>query len=444
MTGNDHQGCAPRDVSHSDVNRADVNYLGVDIGTSGLRLAALDAAGDCLWLEKASWPAPAANADGHEQAPADWWAVFDGLMCQLGDQGRLASIGAIAFDGTSGTVLTVDEDGRPEGPALMYDDPKGGEQTDALRRLDLDPDAQLAGLARWRYLAEVRGQGGRAISQADWFVLRLTGRHVSDSNNALKWGFDAVAERWPAALQRRFGEQLPEVRRPGSAVAPVSTELARRWGLPTETIVASGTTDSMAALWASGATEQGDGVTSLGSTLALKLISDRPVSDAASGVYSHRFGEHFAVSGASNTGGRVLAAFFTPEEIAALSESIDPTAADTLGYWPLAARGERFPVVAPTMAPRLTPRPAESTLFLGGMLRGIARIEALGYRRFAALGGTDVQRVLSAGGGAHNPVFARIRERTLGVPVTLAAHTEAAVGAARLAAVAMETKGAGR
>ncbi|MFW6021540.1 MAG: FGGY-family carbohydrate kinase, partial [Guyparkeria sp.] len=51
------------------------------------------------------------------------------------------------------------------------------------------------------------------------------------------------------------------------------------------------------------------------------------------------------------------------------------------------------------------------------------------------LGGTPVRRVLSSGGGAHNPVFARIRERALGVPVTLAAHTEAAVGAARLAAM---------
>ncbi|WP_410474566.1 FGGY-family carbohydrate kinase [Guyparkeria sp. TX1] len=409
-------------------------HLGVDVGTSGLRLAALDAAGDCLWLEKANWPVPP-TPDGHEQNPADWWAAFDELMRQLGEEGRLADVDSLAFAGTSGTALTIGADGQPEGPALMYDDPQGREQLAALRQLELDPDAQLSALARWRFLAEERGQSGRPVSQADWFVTRLTGQHVSDSNNTLKWGFDAVAEQWPAALQERFGDRLPAVHRPGTAVAPVTPALAQRWGLPKGVIVATGTTDSMAALWASGAAEEGDGVTSLGSTLALKLISTRPVSDAASGVYSHRFGERFAVSGASNTGGRVLATFFDNEELARLSESIDPDAPDTLGYWPLAGRGERFPVVAPAMGPRLTPRPADPALFLGGMLRGIARIEALGYRRFAALGGSAVRRVLSSGGGAHNPVFARIRERALGVPVTLATHTEAAVGAARLAAL---------
>ncbi|RRQ23532.1 carbohydrate kinase [Guyparkeria sp. SCN-R1] len=410
-------------------------HLGIDVGTSGLRVAALDAAGDCLWLEKANWPVPP-TPDGHEQTPADWWVAFDDLMRRLGQQAHLAEVTSIAFAGTSGTVLTVTDDGAAEGPALMYDDPRGHGQIEALQQLDLDPDTQLSALARWRFLAEERGQSGRPVSQADWFVTRLTGQHVSDSNNALKWGFDAVAEQWPAALIERFGDRLPEVHRPGTAIAPVTPDLAQRWGLREGVIVAAGTTDSMAALWASGAAEEGDGVTSLGSTLALKLISTRPVSDAASGVYSHRFGDRFAVSGASNTGGRVLATFFDSEALAQLSESIDPAAPDTLGYWPLVGRGERFPVVAPDMRPRLTPRPADPALFLGGMLRGIARIEALGYRRFAALGGTTVRRVLSSGGGANNQVFARIRERALGVPVQTAEHTEAAVGAARLAALA--------
>ncbi|WP_372592190.1 FGGY-family carbohydrate kinase [Guyparkeria sp.] len=407
--------------------------LGIDVGTSGLRLAALDADGQPLWLERADWAAPAIE-DGHEQDPRQWWSAFDGLMCRLGKQGRLAEVDALAFAGTSGTVLTIGEDGEPEGPALMYDDPRGQEQLDALRRLDLDPDAQLSALARWRFLTEERGQSGRPVSQADWFVTRLTGQHVSDSNNALKWGFDAVAEQWPAALIERFGDRLPEVHRPGTAIGPVTPELARRWGLPEGGIVAAGTTDSMAALWASGATDEGDGVTSLGSTLALKLISETPVADAASGVYSHRFGDRFAISGASNSGGRVLARYFTGEQLAELSAGIDPDRPDTLGYWPLAGRGERFPVVAPDMSPRLTPRPDDPVDFLGGLLRGIARIEAQGYRRFAQLGASPVRRVYSAGGGARNPVFTRMRQRALGVPVRLAEHTEAAVGAARLAA----------
>lgn len=411
--------------------------LGIDVGTSGLRIAALGADGDCLWLEKADWPVPTVE-NGHEQDPNAWWQAFDERMQALGRDGRLGAIRAIAFAGTSGTVLTMSDDGTPEGPALMYDDPRGDEQREALRRLDIDADAQIDALARWRWLAESRHQTGRPVSQADWFVYRLTGRHVSDSNNALKWGFDPVAERWPTALNERFGGQLPEVQRAGTAVGPLNDDWCRRWSLPAGVQLAAGTTDSMAALWASGASDEGDGVTSLGSTLALKLISDRPIADAASGVYSHRFGERFAVSGASNTGGRVLAAHFTPEEIERLSCEIEPERPDTLGYWPLAGRGERFPVVAPDMGPRLTPRPADPGAFLAGLLRGIARIEALGYRRFAKLGGSPLRRVLSSGGGAHNAVFRAIRARALGVPVAVAEHTEAAIGAARLAAMAVE------
>jgi hypothetical protein len=410
-------------------------FLGIDVGTSGLRVAGLGGAGDCLWIERADWSAPAAG-HGHQQDPAAWWNAYDELMRRLGAAGRLAGVEALAFDGTSGTVLTVAADGSPEGPALMYDDPRGERQLQALRRLDLDADAQLAGLARWRFLAEERGQAGRPVGQADWFVQRLTGRHVSDSNNMLKWGFDAVAERWPPALAERFGERLPAVQRPGTAVGAVRTDLARRWKMPARAVVAAGTTDSMAALWASGASREGDGVTSLGSTLALKLISERPVAEATSGVYSHRFGERFAVSGASNTGGRVLARFFDGDELSALSERIDPERPDTLGYWPLAGRGERFPVAAPAMGPRLTPRPDDPVAFLAGMLHGIARIEAMGYRRFAELGATPVRRVFSSGGGAHNPVLARLRERALGLPVRPADHIEAAVGAARLAGLA--------
>ena len=54
----------------------------------------------------------------------------------------------------------------------------------------------------------------------------------------------------------------------------------------------AGTTDSIAAFLASGASGVGDAVTSLGSTLAIKLLSERPVDDSRYGVYSHRLGTH--------------------------------------------------------------------------------------------------------------------------------------------------------
>ncbi len=86
----------------------------------------------------------------------------------------------------------------------------------------------------------------------------------------------------------------------------------------------TGTTDSNAATLAAGASEIGDAVTSLGSTLVLKILSDRPVNAPQYGVYSHRLGDHWLVGGASNSGGAVTAAHFTPEEMRRLSTEMNP------------------------------------------------------------------------------------------------------------------------
>lgn len=78
---------------------------------------------------------------------------------------------------------------------------------------------------------------------------------------------------------------------PSAPVAFITAAVASRTGLPADCLVCAGTTDSIAAFVAAGVSEVGEAVTSLGSTLAVKLLSDRRVDDAAYGVYSHRLGE---------------------------------------------------------------------------------------------------------------------------------------------------------
>lgn len=78
---------------------------------------------------------------------------------------------------------------------------------------------------------------------------------------------------------------------PSAPVAAVTAEVASRTGLPSSCVVCAGTTDSIAAFVAAGVSKPGEAVTSLGSTLAVKLLSDTRVDDAAYGVYSHRLGE---------------------------------------------------------------------------------------------------------------------------------------------------------
>ena len=102
-------------------------------------------------------------------------------------------------------------------------------------------------------------------------------------------------------------------------------------------LVVGGTTDSIAAFLAAGASEVGDAVSSLGSTLAIKLLSSIPVDDSSTGVYSHRLGDQWLVGGASNAGCAVLREQdFSADELAALSEEIDPTTEPPhTDYYPL-------------------------------------------------------------------------------------------------------------
>ena len=93
-------------------------------------------------------------------------------------------------------------------------------------------------------------------------------------------------------------------------------------------------------------------VTSLGSTLAVKLLSSTRVDDARYGIYSHRLGDMWLVGGASNSGGAVLRQLFSDKDLKILSAQIDPSQPSPLDYYPLPSVGERFPVADPHQEPR--------------------------------------------------------------------------------------------
>jgi sugar (pentulose or hexulose) kinase len=130
---------------------------------------------------------------------------------------------------------------------------------------------------------------------------------ISDYHNALKLGYDPEKLCYPSWLEQlAVTPKLPQVLAPGTPVGEVIPAIAHRLGLRRDCLVCTGTTDSIAAFLASGAQLPGEAVTSLGSTLVLKLLSRTRVDDARYGIYSHRLGDLWLTGGASNTGGAVL------------------------------------------------------------------------------------------------------------------------------------------
>ena len=165
----------------------------------------------------------------------------------------------------------------------------------------------------------------------------------------------------------------------------------------------------------------------------LKLISDKPVFAPEFGVYSHRLGDYWLVGGASNSGGKVLAQFFSSRQMHTMTAQLNPDKATGLDYYPLPAQGERFPFADAAKQAQLTPRPDSDVLFFQGMLEGIASIEALAYQRLAELGAPALTSVRSVGGGSQNPAWTQIRQHRLKTVMIKPVQSEAAYGSALLA-----------
>src|SRR5688500_4773029 len=170
-------------------------FLGIDIGTGGVRACAIDGDARIVGSATAALPSPRQDGDAIDQEPELWWnAVVESL-------GKLAidrtAIKHISVDGTSGTLLLTDGDGTPLTPGLMYNDARAG--SEAARIGGIAP-AESGAHGRSSALAKLLHLLGRgnekakhALHQADWVAGRLVGRFDgSDENNALKLGYDPV------------------------------------------------------------------------------------------------------------------------------------------------------------------------------------------------------------------------------------------------------------
>ncbi|MDZ7957027.1 MAG: FGGY-family carbohydrate kinase [Aulosira sp. DedQUE10] len=407
-------------------------FLGIDFGTSGARAMVIDAEARIQSEMRYPW-----------EIAVDWVDVWQRALFTL-----LASIPealrpeikAIAINGTSSTVLLVDEAGTPVDTPLFYNDSRGSvilEQLKSIAPENHTVVSATSSLAKLLWLSQLPSfnKAKYFLHQADWLAFLLHGiLGISDYHNALKLGYDVEELKYPEWLtQLQIPIQLPKVLPPGTPIAKLRPEIIDKFGLRPDCLVCAGTTDSIAAFLASGAKSPGEAVTSLGSTLVLKLLSRTRVEDARYGIYSHRLGDLWLTGGASNTGGAVLRQFFTDAELKSLSGEIDATKGSQLDYYPLLKAGDRFPINDPNLPPRLEPRPENPVEFLHGLLESIARVEARGYELLQQMGADQLKHVYTAGGGAANNTWSAIRERYLKVPVVSSKNTEAAYGTALLA-----------
>lgn len=431
-------------------------YLGIDYGTSGARVTVIDEDSNIVEEHKTTYDPQL----GGKASPIAWERSLKTLLEAVSAQSK-ENLQSIAIDGTSGTALIVDSTGSVLTPvAKMYNEPQPAAAQDAVRMIapsmhtTLSANSTLAKAFAFLMDAGVELSSACHVSEKASEALRLSSNWTlmhqadyigyllhkqighSDWNNTLKLGFDPASERYPpwlVAAENVYRIVPKQVHAPGSPVSLIHPAVAEAFSVNKRCMVCAGTTDSIAAFLAAGVDRPGQAVTSLGSTMAIKLVSDREVNSSEYGVYSHRLPGTWLVGGASNTGGAVLRQIFTDDQLTELTARMDIDTPTNTDYVVLPAVGELFPVRDPDLAPRLEPRPEDDAVFLQGIFEAMSRTEATAYDLLEKLGATPVTEIKTAGGGARNEKWLALRRRAIGLEAISAAdHGEASYGAALL------------
>jgi D-ribulokinase len=399
-------------------------FLGIDLGTSGLRAVALDEQGELRAAASHTW-------EKSQTDPQQWLATLKYVLQQVKGQLKQEQIVALSVCGTSGTILPVDAKGQPLDAAWLYDDPRGQAQAQQLGI------SSSWGLSRWLWWAQTASAYKESyLAHPNDFLLHQLGAepHVTDHTSALKSGFNLDSYSWPTdwlASHQLTAEKFPKVVPPGTPLGYVSAH----WELGNVLLVA-GLTDGCAGQLATGAIAPGQISTSLGTTLIFKAVSQEKIQTADGSVYSHLHPDRtsWLPGAASSCGGGALHHFFPQADLAALDQEAASLLPTGLLSYPLWQKGERYPVHDAQFAGFLPPREVEPLRLYAALLEGIGFVERLGIERLQQLGLTFDGPLHTTGGGARSPLWLAIRANILNRALVLAQYPQPAVGAAMVAA----------
>ena len=283
-------------------------YIGLDLGTSGLKAVALDASGAIPARGSAAYPTHRPAAGACEQNVADWQRAVERVVAQLAEVIPAWRWRAIGLSGMIPTLVTLGPDGRPNGPVITWQDCRADDLGDEFReRCGAVGLYRLTG--QWvdgRYLLPMFGRiagadPARAAATAtiasakDYLFAWLTGELATDPSTAAGYGcYELETGRWsaevlatanlPASEARAAGggPGLPAVR-PSTTSRPMRPEAAARLGCPPIPVVL-GAADSVLGALGLGIREPGQVAYIAGTSNVILGITGRLVLDPA-----HRF-----------------------------------------------------------------------------------------------------------------------------------------------------------
>lgn len=436
-------------------------FLGLDLGTSGLKAILVDEAQCVVGSATAPLTVSRPHPGWSEQDPAQWWAALEQALGALGQRhpAELAAVKGIGLSGQQHGAVLLDARDRVLRPCILWNDTRATAECAALEAAWPDLRRVAGNIAMPGFTApkllwlrthepEIFSKVARVLLPKAWLRLAMTGEAIEEMSDAsgTLW-LDVAARAWSGPALAATGlspSTMPRLVEGSAPAGRLRPDLAQAWGMASPPLIAGGAGDNAAGAVGLGAIRPGDAFVSLGTSGVLFATTDgaRPYPEGAVHAFCHALPNLWHQMGVTLSAAASLAwwAGITGAEEAALVGEVAsverPSEALFLPY----LAGERTPhndgavrgafagLSAGTERPALTQAVMEGVAF---SLR-----DCLDAVRAS---GTVIEAADVIGGGSRSEAWIRILASVLDLPLRPLKEGEhgGAFGAARLARLAV-------
>jgi xylulokinase len=436
-------------------------FIGIDVSTTASKALVIDEQGNVITSRSNPHDLSTPRPLWSEQDPENWWEAASKSLREVMKQVSADDVAAIGLTGQMHGLTTLDANGKPIRPAILWNDQRSGAQCEAItakvgpqRLYQIIGSILLAGFTAPKLLwlrenePECYQQVKHILLPKDYIRFRLSGAYVADVADGSGLALMDIGKRdWSDELLAAYDfprEWLPELCESQEVCAYVSEAAAAETGLKAGTPIVGGAGDQPAAGVGNGIVERDQASLTVGTSGVAYAISDHyaPEPDGRLHTFCGPIPGtwfHMGVMLSAAGGLRWFHDEFTPDlSYDELNQRIEGVPRGSLGllFAPYLT-GERNP----------HPDPFARGAFVGltlrhglpHMVRAVMEGVAFGMRDqlelLRSLGVNPSEAVVS-GGAANSPVWRQLITDIMGIPLYAVNTNEgAAFGAAILASV---------
>ena len=434
-------------------------YIGIDLGTSAVKLLLMDGEGNIKNIVSKEYPLYFPNPGWSEQKPEDWYEQSMAGMKELLEGFDKSQVAGISFGGQMHGLVILDKDDNVIRPALLWNDGRTFEECDYLNNVigkeklsEYTANISFTGFTAPKILwiknkePENFAKIAKIMLPKDYIAYKLTGVHctdVSDASGMLI--FDVKNRKWSKEMCDICGiteDQLATVYESYEAVGTVLPEIAAQLGIPATVKVAAGAGDNAAAAVGTGTVGDGMCNISLGTSGTIFISSKNFGVDKYNALHSfaHADGSYHLMGcmlSAASCNKWWMDEIIGTKDYAAEQKQIEKLGENHVYFLPY-LMGERSPHNNPNARGTFIGMTMDTTRadMTQAVLEGVAFALRDSFEVAKSLG-IKIERTKICGGGAKSPLWKKMIANILNVKVDVIESEEGpALGGAMLAAVA--------